>query len=57
MKPKPIRKRKIGRPKNRWLDQVSSDERKLGAVNWWQMAEDRNKWMQFLLEAKASSGL
>lgn len=57
MKHKPIGKRKIGRLKNRWLGQVGSDERKLGAVNWWQMVEDRNKWSQFLWEAKARSGL
>ena len=43
MKHKPIGKRKIGRPKNRWLNQVGSDARKLGAVNWWPMAEDKNK--------------
>ena len=29
MKHKPIGKRKFGRPKNRWLDQVGSDARKL----------------------------
>ena len=54
MKHKPIGKRKIERPKNRWLDQVGSDARNLGAVNWWRIAEDKNKWRQFL---KARSGM
>ena len=33
-----------GRPKSRWKDDVEKDLRKLGIVNWRQVAQDRDGW-------------
>ena len=37
-------KRPKGRPKARWKDDVENDARKMGIVNWRQVAQDEDGW-------------
>jgi hypothetical protein len=43
---KPERKRPIGRPRRRWVDNIRMDlgEEGWGNVNWIGLAQDRNRW-------------
>ena len=52
-----VERRKVGRPKLRWMDCVMSDIEKLGVKNWWMVARDRDRWRRLLKEAEARSGL
>ena len=53
----PVGKRKVGRPKSRWVDQIGKTARHLGVEDWWNVALERNQWAVFLREAKARAGL
>jgi hypothetical protein len=46
-----------GRPKTRWLDDVSTDLRQMGIDEWRDRARDREVWRQIGMEAKAHPGL
>jgi hypothetical protein len=46
------KKRKIGRPKLRWFDDVQTDIRILGIKRWMCKALDRLKWTRITREAK-----
>jgi hypothetical protein len=46
-----------GRPKMRWLDDVSTDLRKMGINEWRDRARDREVWRWIGMEAKAHPGL
>jgi hypothetical protein len=46
------RKRQVGRPRARWLDEVNSDAREIGIRRWWTRALDRGEWRRLLKEAK-----
>jgi hypothetical protein len=43
---KPERKRPLGRPRHRWVDNISTDlgEVGWGDVDWIGLAKDRNRW-------------
>ena len=48
--------RRRGRPKMRWLDDVSTDLREMGINEWWDRARDREDWWRIVKEAKAHPG-
>jgi hypothetical protein len=54
---KPIASRPIGRPKNRWDDDVRSDIKIMKVNNWKECAKDRNKWKAIVERAKTLTEL
>jgi hypothetical protein len=49
--------RRRGRPKTRWLDDVSADLRKMEVNEWRGRARDQDVWRHIGMEAKAHPGL
>jgi hypothetical protein len=49
--------RRRTRPKTRWLDDVSTDLRKMGINEWRDGARDREACRRIVMEAKAHPGL
>ena len=49
--------RRRGRPKMRWLDDVSMDLRKMGVSGWRDRARNREAWRRVVEGAKAHLGL
>jgi hypothetical protein len=49
--------RRRGRPKTRWLDDVSMNLRKMGINELRGTARDREAWRRIVMEAKAHPGL
>jgi hypothetical protein len=49
---KPISRRPIGRPKTRWMDDVTKDIRKLKVPNWKTLAQDRERWRELVAKAR-----
>lgn len=45
--------RGVGRPKNRWIDNVTADLKALGIQNWRSAAQDRQRWNRILDQAKS----
>jgi hypothetical protein len=50
---KPEGRRRVGRPRMRWLDNVEADIKVLGVKRWRIRAQDRKEWSVILMEAKA----
>jgi hypothetical protein len=49
---KPILTRPLGRPKNRWKDDIINNMRKLKIKNWTSCIKDRSKWKLYAEKAK-----
>jgi hypothetical protein len=44
--------RPLGRPKNRWEDDIRNDMKKLKIKNWTSYIQDRNKWKSYVEKTK-----
>ena len=49
-KQKPMLTRPLGRPKNRWENDIINDIKKLKINNWPSCIQDRNKWKLYGME-------
>jgi hypothetical protein len=50
----PALTRSLGKPKNKWEDDVKSDITKMKIANWRDCIKNRPKWKKFLEKAKTS---
>ena len=50
-------RRKIGRPRKRWIDDVRDDIQMLGIRNWRRCAVDKTDWARAVGEARVLHGL
>jgi len=50
--PKPTLTRSLGRPKNRWEDDVKSDIIRMKITNWKDCIRDRTEWKTLVEKAK-----
>jgi len=49
---RPTGKRPRGRPRNRWLDTVEEDLKKIGVREWRTLIHNREEWRQIVMAAK-----
>jgi hypothetical protein len=52
-----IGKRKTGRPKALWREEVGKDERMLGISSWWSTAMNREEWRRLFRKARTLTEL
>jgi hypothetical protein len=55
MREKIYTRKKRGRPKVRWLDDVQEDLREVGIEGWRRKAQDWDQWRRIAQEAKATT--
>ena len=51
------RRRRKGRPRKRWKEEVERDLQVLGVRRWSELVADRKKWKDIVRQAKAHGGL
>ena len=51
------RRRRRGRPRKRWKEEVERDLQVLGVRIWRELVADRKKWKDIVQQGKAHSGL
>jgi hypothetical protein len=49
---KPMLRRPLGRPNNRWEDDIRSDTKKMKIKNWNNCFQDRNNWKLYVEKGK-----
>ena len=54
---KPMGTRPIGRPRQRWQEDVTEDLKKMKVKNWKEAAKDRRTWRDLAEKAKTHKGL
>jgi hypothetical protein len=54
---KPMGNRPVGRPRQRWQEDVMEDLKKLRVKNWNEAAKDRRTWRDLADKAKTHKGL
>jgi hypothetical protein len=54
---KPMGTRAVGRPRQRWQEDVMEDLKKLKIKNWKETAKDRKTWRDLTEKAKTHNGL
>jgi hypothetical protein len=54
---KPMGTRPVGRPRQRWQEDVIEDLKKLEVKNWKEKAKDRRTWRDVAEKAKTHEGL
>jgi hypothetical protein len=54
---KPDGRRRRGRPRKRWLDDLEEDLRNPGVKGWRRKAEDREEWRHVVKKAEVLYGL
>jgi hypothetical protein len=54
---KPMGTRPVGRPRQRWQEDVMEDLKKLEVKNWKETAKDRGTWKDLAGKAKYHKGL
>jgi hypothetical protein len=57
LKGKLYAKRRIGRPRLKWMDDVRDDPRRMGIRSWTGKARNRDQWRLIFEEDKAHPGL
>jgi hypothetical protein len=54
---KPVGNRPVGRPRQRWQEDIMEDFKKLKVKNWKETAKDRKTWRDLAEKAKTHEGL
>jgi hypothetical protein len=53
----PEGRRRTGRPRKRWVEDVEEDLRKMGVRGWRRTAKEKNEWADVIKEVKVLQGL
>ena len=53
---KPIANRRLGRPKNRWEDDIMHDLKMMKVNNWMNLVLDRREWRKIVERVKTFTG-